>query len=288
MHYAPRRLISLKVNRAAARLTAHIAPAMAERAACACGAVSRSVAAMDLPLAFAVAAVFSAAIVRGYSGFGFSLLAVTALSLIYPPVKIVPVIFILEIAASLHLLPSIWKDIHWKSLAPLILGCLIATPFGVFLLASLDAKAMRLAMSAFVLAAVFLLWLGFALKRMPGPLASAAAGAASGLANGAFGIGGPPAILFYFSSPAGVISGRASLIAYFLFTDAIGLASLAGHNLVTMDSLKQAALCLPALFAGVWLGSKGFKSSSQESFRKIALIVMAALAVLGAAKAVYF
>jgi hypothetical protein len=40
---------------------------------------------MSLFLAFL--AVFLAAIVRGYAGFGFSLLAITALSLIYPPAQ---------------------------------------------------------------------------------------------------------------------------------------------------------------------------------------------------------
>jgi uncharacterized protein len=151
-----------------------------------------------MTLIFAFLAVFLAAIVRGYAGFGFSLLAITALSLIYPPAKIVPTIFMLEVAASLHLLPSIWRDVHWRSLLPLILGCLVATPLGVYLLASWDAVTMQMLLSAFVLVAVALMWMGFAMKKMPGPVISTSVGAASGLANGAFGIGGPPAILCYF------------------------------------------------------------------------------------------
>ena len=57
-------------------------------------------------LAYSVVCIFLAAIVRGYSGFGFSLLSITALSLALPPAEIVPSIFMLEIAASLHLLPG--------------------------------------------------------------------------------------------------------------------------------------------------------------------------------------
>lgn len=242
---------------------------------------------MDIALPFALIAIFLAAIVRGYSGFGFSLLSVAALSLVYPTAKIVPVIFLLELAASIHLLPSIWKDIHWRSLLPLAIGCLIATPFGVWALASLDATMMQLALSAFVLIAVALMWLGYAMKSMPGPILSTAVGAASGLANGAFGIGGPPVVLFYFSSPAGNIAGRASLIAFFLITDAIGLANLARYDLVSKDTFWLAALFAPCLFAGVWLGARSFKSADQNSFRKMVLIIMALLAVLGAAKALW-
>jgi len=54
-----------------------------------------------LVTAFAILVIFLAAIVRGFSGFGFSMLAITALSLLYPPAEIVPSIFMLELAASL-------------------------------------------------------------------------------------------------------------------------------------------------------------------------------------------
>jgi len=137
--------------------------------------------------AYSIACVFGAAIVRGYCGFGFSLLAITALSLALPPAEIVPSIFMLEIAASLHLLPGIWRDIHWRSIGLLLLGCAVATPFGVQLLAHLPAAPMRIAISLFVIVVVGFLWRGFALKSMPGAVATVATGAASGLFNGATG-----------------------------------------------------------------------------------------------------
>ena len=240
-----------------------------------------------LPIVLSVVIIFLAAIVRGYSGFGFSLLAISALSLIYAPAEFIPSIFLLEIAASLHLLPSIWKDIHWKSLLPLIAGCLFATPFGTYALAHVPAAPMQLVISAFVLAAVALLWAGFKQTRMPSPTAAVAVGAASGLANGAFGIGGPPAILFYFSSPAGNATGRASLITFFLVTDVIGLAFQSTQGLVTRSSVGLAALFLPALLAGVWLGARSFKTADPQTFRTVVLCVLTLLALIGAAKAVY-
>jgi uncharacterized membrane protein YfcA len=230
--------------------------------------------------------VFVAGIVRGYSGFGFSLLVITSLSLLMAPATFIPAIFILEIAASLHLLPSIWKDIHWRSLAPLIIGCAIGTPLGVWLLANMPAPPMQVALALFVLTAVWFLWRGFALKTMPGTAASGAVGTASGLANGAFGIGGPPAILFYFASPAGNEAGRASLIAYFLTTDLIGLAFLSREALITRDTLYQASIFLPALILGNWIGARSFKSADPATFRKWVLMLLAVLAILSAAKGI--
>jgi hypothetical protein len=236
-------------------------------------------------LAYATLAIFLAAIVRGYSGFGFSLLAITALSLAMAPAEIVPSIFMLEIAASLHLLPSIWREIHWRSIGPLIIGCLIATPFGVYLLANIPAAPMKIALAVFVLAATILLYGGFVLQSMPGRIASTAVGAASGFFNGAFGIGGPPVILFYFGSPAGHAVSRASVIAYFLATDLIGLAFLAREDLVTTASALRVLVFLPALLAGIWLGARSFKSADSARFRQWVLIILAGLALLTALQA---
>ena len=229
--------------------------------------------------------IFLAAIVRGFSGFGFSLLTITALSLFYPPTEIIPSIFMLELAASANLLPGIWKDIHWKSLGPLTIGCLIATPIGVWALAHVAPAPMQIALSVFVLGATYLMWRGFALKSMPGPFASTLAGAASGLSNGAFGIGGPPVILFYFASPAGNVAGRASLVAFFLATDVIGLANQSVHGLITRQTAIQALVYLPALLAGVWLGARSFKGTDPETFRKYVLGILAFLAVVILVKA---
>ena len=144
---------------------------------------------------------------------------------------------------------------------------------------------MTLALAVFVLAATMLLWRGFALRYMPSGPATLAVGTATGIANGAFGIGGPPVILFYFASPAGHAAGRASLVAFFILTDVTGLIFLSREGLVTRDAGLLALAFLPALAAGVWLGSRIFTRADPVRFRKIVLIILACLAVLTAAKA---
>ncbi|MFI0848207.1 sulfite exporter TauE/SafE family protein [Mesorhizobium sp. IMUNJ 23232] len=235
-------------------------------------------------IAFSIVCVFLAAIVRGYSGFGFSLLTVTALSLVLPTAQVVPSLFMLEIAASIHLLPGIWKDVHWRSILPLLIGCLIGTPFGVWFLANVPAAPMQVALGIVVLIFTILLWRGFALKTMPGTLASVTTGGASGLLNGAFGTGGPPVILFYFASPAGNIAGRASVIAYFLGTDTMALPMMAQEGLLTWDSVIRALMFLPALLIGVWVGSRGFRGADPAVFRKGVLALLGLLALISAAQ----
>jgi hypothetical protein len=238
-----------------------------------------------LILAYAVTCIFGAAIVRGYSGFGFSLLAITSLSLLLPPAETVPSIFLMEIAASLHLLPGVWRDIEWRALLWLGVGCLIGTPAGVYALAHVPAAPMTLAMAAFVLISAVLLARGYALKSRPGPAATLATGMASGLFNGSFGMGGPPVILFFFSSPAGAAAGRASIIAFFLLTDLTGLAWQGSEGLLNLATLWRALLFLPALIGGVWLGNRGFKNANPQEFRRWVLRLLMLVAVLAGTRA---
>ncbi|HYV87148.1 MAG TPA: sulfite exporter TauE/SafE family protein [Candidatus Polarisedimenticolia bacterium] len=236
---------------------------------------------------YAVLCVFGAAIVRGYSGFGFSLLSITSLSLLLPPAQVVPSIFMMEVAASLRLLPHVWKDIHWHAILWLAIGCFVATPIGVWALANVPSEPLTVAMAIFVLAAAILLARGFVLHKMPGRVATFAAGAASGLCNGGFGIGGPPVILFFFSSPAGVAVGRASLIAFFVYTDIMGLAWQGWNGLLTWNALWRALIFLPPLFAGIWLGHRSFKTADPEVFRRWVLRLLMLLAVLTGGQALY-
>ena len=80
---------------------------------------------------YAVVAIGVAAFIRGYSGFGFSALTVTSLSLILPPAEVVTSAFMLEIAASNYMLPLVWRTVNWKVLRWLLLGVVLGTPFGI-------------------------------------------------------------------------------------------------------------------------------------------------------------
>jgi uncharacterized membrane protein YfcA len=239
-----------------------------------------------LILLYALVCVFGAAVVRGYSGFGFSLLAITSLSLLLPPAESVPSIFIMEVAASFHLLPGVWREIHWRALLWLTVGSLVGTPFGVYALAHVPSAPMTLGLAVFVLIAAILLARGYALKSLPGPTATFATGVSSGLFNGSFGIGGPPVILFFFSSPAGAAAGRASMIAFFLITDVMGLAWQGWSGLISVTTLWRALVFLPALTGGIWLGNRRFLTADPVNFRRWVLRLLMMLAVLTGAKAI--
>ena len=231
--------------------------------------------------------VFVAGIIRGYSGFGFAMVAVTSISLVLPPVQVVPLVLILEVLASIKLVPQVWRDIDWYSLRWLLAGSLFATPIGVYLLANVPAESMRISISLLVLVAAILLLYGWAWRRMPGRPLILSTGVACGILNGAAAIGGPPVILFYLSSPAAVTVSRASIIAYFLGIDAMSLAMASIQGLTTFKTLQMTSICLIPLYLGITVGSRKFTKTDKESFRQHVLILLIILSVAGLLRGVF-
>jgi uncharacterized protein len=237
-------------------------------------------------LAFALAVIVVGGFVRGYTGFGASMIWVAGLTLVMPPAAAVPVILMLEVAASAHLLPQVWRDIDWHSLKPLVVGASVATPLGVYALLVVPAATMQVAIALVVLAAVAMLWRGVVLERAPDRAATLGVGALSGVINGATSAGGPPVIAFYFATPVGVTVGRASIIAYFLATDALAAGLAAAGGLVDLDSLIRFAIFLPATLLGTALGARRFLGADPERFRRLALILLAVLAAAALLQAI--
>lgn len=237
-------------------------------------------------LAYAWAAIFLGGFVRGYSGFGSSMVWVTALTQVMPASRVVPIILVLEVLASAHLLPRAWKDVHWASVRPLMVAACLATPLGVWALARLSPGAMQLAISVVVLATAAILWRGYRLRRTPGTPATLALGAISGVLTGATSANGPPLVIFYLSSPVAMAAQRASLIACFLGIDALGAAEAALAGLVPWESVVETALFLPAMLVGTALGGRRFLGTSPEAFRRVALLLLAALGIAGLVRAI--
>jgi hypothetical protein len=147
---------------------------------------------------------------------------------------------------------------------------------------------MRLAVSA-CLATVALLMLSGLAPRLtprstPGPLGALAAGGAAGVLNGAAGIPGPPAIVFYFATTGAAVS-RATLIAFFLFTDGYGLVWAGGAGLLAGAGWRLIAVALPCSLAGLWIGQRLYVALDEVRLRRTIWTRLALLGTLGTASA---
>ncbi|MBU2645399.1 sulfite exporter TauE/SafE family protein [bacterium] len=236
-------------------------------------------------LVFAALAVLFAGFVRGFSGFGFSMIVVISLSVVFKPAEIVPTILLLEVTASLWLLPGIWRDINWYSLRWLMAGVLVGTPVGVAALANIPAKPMQIAIAFVVIVLVLMLWRGIPKTVMPGRATTIVTGVISGIVNGGAAIGGPPVILYYFSSPAAAGVSRASLIFFFFSTDVIASLLCTSQGLMRLTNIYLAGIFLVPMIIGVSFGSRAFSQADPESFRKKIMLLLIAISIMIIVKA---
>jgi len=239
-----------------------------------------------LTLLASALAIALAGVVRGLTGFGFSALAVSSLSLWLPPAQVVPPVLLLEVLASFWLLPSVWRDIHWNWMAWLVAGNVVGIPLGVLLLADGDANLVKAAIAALVLVFAIALARRWRPPWHDGRATRLATGLVSGLCNGLAAIGGLAAVVMLLSSAVAVASTRATLIGLFVFIDLYSLAVASGHGLVGSTMLVTTAWLLLPMLAGVAVGSRWYARVDEQRFRRVVVFTLIALASLGLAAAI--
>lgn len=224
--------------------------------------------------AYIGATVFLAGIVRGASGFGFSMICVVLLLFVLPPAQVTPVILLWEIMASIGHLPFVYKQVDWKAIGWLSIGVLIGSPLGVYIVVTLPVKPLVVVINALVLVmTLLLLWGRIKTQRTTKPK-TVGTGFITGIINGISANGGPPVILFFLSGPAGTAVSRASLIAFFLFTDVWASLFYWREGLLTQEIVVFMLLFLIPLGIGMALGSRLVGRLDEARFRRIVLLLL--------------
>lgn len=247
---------------------------------------------MDLPFglsggaaAWLALAVLAAAFVRGYSGFGFAALVVSATSLVTSPLHAVPVVVVCDILMTVQQVPGIRAGIDWRRVGWLTLGTLPGVPLGVAVLSGIGTDAARAVIAGFVLLMCAGLWSGWSLPGRVGGAGHAGTGFLSGFANGA-GVGGLPVAVFLAAQPVAAATFRATLVAYFTLMDLWSLPVMARAGMIEADTGRAVLFAAPLMVLGLWLGGRHFLKAEPASFRRFAILLLAGLSVLGLGKSV--
>jgi len=227
--------------------------------------------------------VFVAGYVRGFSGFGFSAIVVSAMALFMDPLVIIVMVMVFEIFASAVQLKTSYHHIDKPQLTRLLVGAVIGMPIGVALLVTLDVDLVRIIISLAILGLCLVLLSGWSFEKRPGVVKQLLAGAGSGLANSAA-IGGLPVGLFLTAQNTTPAVFRANMIGYLFTLDIIGIGIMAYHGKFSVDIVLTAVATLPAMFLGVYFGSRQFFATPPTSFRRLVITLLIGLSFAGLAK----
>ena len=91
-------------------------------------------------LLIAVFGVFAAALLRGFTGFGFGLAAVPLLSLALPPAKVVPFVVTLQVINGVSGLRQASRLCDWRAVRGLSPGLVLGLPIGIAVLTAFRAN----------------------------------------------------------------------------------------------------------------------------------------------------
>lgn len=215
-------------------------------------------------------------VIRGFSGFGGALIFIPLVAAVLGPRMAVPLFYMSDMfTASPWGLRNV-RRCDWRAMAPILAGTMLLLPFGALILASVDPLKLRWITAALVLLMLVLLATGWRYPTAPTAPVSFAVGSTAGLMGGATGITGPLVIAYWLGSPANAALVRVNIIVFYaissLFTDVIYF----WRGLFTWEVVGFAIVSAPLYALGLTVGARLFNRTSEKSYRRAALGLIAA------------
>lgn len=207
------------------------------------------------PLTLTVVAVFfGATLLRSALGFGEALIAVPLLAFVLPVKVVAPVAVLISITVAAVVVAQDWRHVHVRSAVHLVLSTLAGIPLGLILLRSASEPIVKGVLG--VLVAGFA---GYALRRrgsyeLTDDRLAWLFGLSAGVLGGAYGMNGPPLVVYGALRRWSPEHFRATLQGYFLPASVVGMIGYWAAGLWTPDVSRYYLLSLPTSLVAIALG----------------------------------
>ncbi|WP_432698401.1 sulfite exporter TauE/SafE family protein [Marinobacterium sp. YM272] len=238
-------------------------------------------------LELALLLVSLAALVRGYTGFGFAAIAITGLNLVWPPQLSVPVILLLDLIGTLGLLGAAWPAADKGLIGRFSLGALIGIPLGLTLLIQVPETHLKLGISIGVLLMSLLLMRRPQVSSREHHWLTRTIGGVSGAFTAAASVGGLPVVCYLLTVPLSTAVQRASMVIFLAATDLVALLLLYISGVFDTSLIAPVLVLLIPTILGVQVGQWAFHRRRPQSFHPVALPILTLLSVSGLGMGVY-
>jgi len=235
-----------------------------------------------------VAIVFFATLVRSAFGFGEALVAVPLLALFIPLRVAAPLAVLVSITIAAVVVAQDWRKIHARSTGWLVLATLAGIPLGLLLLTSSHQHAVRIVLGLLIVAFSVYSLVG----RRPPELKRdnrawlLGCGLCAGILGGAYGMNGPPLVIYGAMRRWSAQHFRATLQAYFLPASIVGLCGYWVAGLWTPAVTHYYLVSLPAVLPAIFLGRALNHRLRGDVFLRYVYLGLAGIGVLLIAQSV--
>ncbi|HWA98174.1 MAG TPA: sulfite exporter TauE/SafE family protein [Pirellulales bacterium] len=234
---------------------------------------------MSATTIYVVAVLFFATLFRSAFGFGVALVAAPLLALCMPMGIATPLCVLISITVAALTLVQDWDKIHVRSCSWLLAWSAIGIPVGLICLLRLNGQLVK-----GILAVVII---GFALVSLVRPARTevrrekrrwlAVFGFAAGVLGGAYGINGPPLVVYGAMQRWSAERFRATLQGYFLPAGIIGMIGFWAAGLWTRTVNSYFLISLPLIVLATVGGREINRRLHGRSFMTLIYIALIAI-----------
>lgn len=215
---------------------------------------------MDTTTLQVLSIVFVATLIRSAFGFGEALIAVPLLAFCIPLGVAAPLAVLVSITIAAIIIVQDWRKIHLRSTVWLVLSTLAGIPLGLWLLTSSHQRIVKATLALVIIAfSAYSLTYSFSDRKSPqlrhdshGWLVGC--GFCAGVLGGAYGMNGPPLVVYGTMRRWSAQHFRATLQGYFLPASVLGMAGYWMAGLWVPVVTHYYLLSLPVMLPAVLLG----------------------------------
>lgn len=211
---------------------------------------------MDLVTFYILIIVFVATLVRSTFGFGESLIAVPLFIFLIPTDVAVPLAVLISTLIAAVVVVQDRKEIHFKSAKWLIIFATLGIPLGLLLLLKGGENSMKT-----ILGLLIILYATYSLRSKnkfklenDNKVWLFICGFLSGILGGAYGLNGPPLVIYGNIRNWTAKSFRATLQAYFLPASILGMLGYWYNGLWNSTILHYFLISIPVIIPAIFLG----------------------------------
>ena len=225
--------------------------------------------------------IFIATLVRSILGFGEALIAVPLLALFIPIKVAAPLAVLVSVTIAALIVIQDWREIHLGSVRWLVLSTLFGIPLGLALLTSTHQRTVKLSLAIVIFAFAVYSLVG---RRSPelhndNRFWLLGCGFFAGILGGAYGMNGPPLVIYGAMRRWSAQHFRATLQGYFLPASLVGVAGYWLTGLWIPRVTHYYLLSLPVALPAILLGRVINRRLAGDAFLKYAYLALAAIGV---------
>jgi uncharacterized membrane protein YfcA len=231
-----------------------------------------------VPFVIAFLVITVAAATQSLTGFGFALLAVPLLTLVFDPKTAVVAASIAAMFLTTGTTILERRHVRWRSVLVLLVAAGLGIPIGLIMLKTMSDMALRLLIALVALLCTLQVWRGI---RFPANrIVVAGSGFLAGVLGASTGANGPPLIAAFQAMGYDPRQFRATMSSAFCFTGLLGLTGYLIAGEITERAAAVGLVAIPAVAIGWLVGNRLFARIDAERFRQVVLAALVISSVI--------